>query len=239
MSDIHALVGAYAVDALDPVERELFEKHLEECDDCRSEVDSLQETGALLASLTAVPPPPALKDKVMADVATVRPLPPSLPQRREERRRRRWLPAAVAAAAAVAVLGGGAVILQPWEDQTSQQQLTATEQVLRAPDAKAVRAELDGGAQARLVRSEKLGQAVLVTQDMPSAPDGRVYQLWLQNDRGAMVPAGLMPNAANQEVLLDGDAASATAAGITIEPDGGSEQPTTTPIALFDFEKAV
>ncbi len=39
MSDIHALSGAYAVDALDDIERAQFERHLAECAECRAEVD--------------------------------------------------------------------------------------------------------------------------------------------------------------------------------------------------------
>lgn len=242
--DIHALVGAYAVDALDPDERTLFEAHLGGCADCRDEVASLREAGAMLSALTETPPPTSLKDRVLADVATVRPLPPDLSNAELPRptdlatRRRRWLPAALVAAAAVAVVGAGAVVVQPWDrDQGTEQQLTATQQVLRADDAEEVSLDLDG-ASARLVRSPELGKAVLVTQDMPSAPEGKVYQLWLQDDAGSMIPAGLMPDAANQELLLDGDAASATGAGITVEPDGGSKVPTSEPIALFDFDQA-
>ena len=39
--DIHALSGAYAVDALDDVERAEFERHLASCAACREEVASL------------------------------------------------------------------------------------------------------------------------------------------------------------------------------------------------------
>ena len=35
MSDMHAAVGSYAVDALDPVERAEFESHLADCPGCR------------------------------------------------------------------------------------------------------------------------------------------------------------------------------------------------------------
>ena len=49
MSDIHALSGAYAVDALDDDERELFEQHLAVCPECRAEVRSFGETAALIA----------------------------------------------------------------------------------------------------------------------------------------------------------------------------------------------
>ncbi len=36
-------------------------------------------------------------------------------------------------------------------------------------------------------------------------------------------------------ILLEGDAATATGAGITVEPAGGSTTPTTAPLALFAF----
>ena len=62
-----------------------------------------------------------------------------------------------------------------------------------------------------------------------------VYQLWLQQPGEGMVSAGVMPVQADQTVLLTGDAATAEAVGITVEPEGGSEQPTSDPIALFDF----
>ena len=38
---------------------------------------------------------------------------------------------------------------------------------------------------------------MLVTEDMPAAPDGKVYQLWLQSPADEMVSAGLMPAAAD------------------------------------------
>ena len=46
MSDIHALSGAYAVDALDDIERAHFERHLRDCDTCRAEVGSCVRRGA-------------------------------------------------------------------------------------------------------------------------------------------------------------------------------------------------
>ncbi len=46
MSDLHGLSGAYAVDALDDLERARFERHLAECEDCRAEVASLVEAAS-------------------------------------------------------------------------------------------------------------------------------------------------------------------------------------------------
>ena len=41
-ADIHGLSGAYAVDALDDVERAEFERHLAQCPECQAEVESLR-----------------------------------------------------------------------------------------------------------------------------------------------------------------------------------------------------
>ena len=237
-NDVHALSGAYAVDALDDIERAGFERHLAECAECRAEVASLRETSALLAETTAVPPPGALRDRVLADIKTVRPLPPETPIVRPGTAGRRRGRGArfLAAAAAVVVLGAGATVVwqQPWQDDTSQAP-TAADAVLSADDARSTSLDFPGGAKATVTHSDSMGKAVLVTEKMPPPPKGMVYQLWLDQPVSGMVPAGVMPVKADQTVLLEGDAATAQAAGITIEPEGGSEHPTTKTIALFDF----
>ena len=43
-SDIHSLSGAYALDAVDDLERAAFERHLRECEACALEVGELRET---------------------------------------------------------------------------------------------------------------------------------------------------------------------------------------------------
>ena len=40
--DIHGLTGAYAVDAVDDVERARFEAHLADCPQCQAEVTTLR-----------------------------------------------------------------------------------------------------------------------------------------------------------------------------------------------------
>ena len=76
MNDIHALSGAYAVDALDDAERAEFERHLAVCADCRAEVASFRETTALLAEPEAETPPASLRAHVLSGIQAVRPLPP-------------------------------------------------------------------------------------------------------------------------------------------------------------------
>jgi anti-sigma-K factor RskA len=73
---------------------------------------------------------------------------------------------------------------------------------------------------------------------MAPPPEGKVYELWLDHERVGMVPAGLMAQGGEQEILLKGDPATALGAGITVEPAGGSKTPTLPPVTLFSFEQA-
>jgi anti-sigma factor RsiW len=236
MSDIHALSGAYAVDALDDIERAQFERHLAECAECRAEVASLRDTAGLLAETTAATPPERLRERVLADISTVRPLPPEVPTRATPRRRRR-VAVLAAAAAVIAAVGAGVVVAEPWADNTSEPQLSAVDRVLQADDAETYTRAIDG-SEATLVRSRSLNQAVLVTKNMAPPPEGKVYELWLDHEGVGMVPAGLMDQGGSHMVMLEGDPGAALGAGLTIEPAGGSEEPTRPPMALFEFKQA-
>jgi hypothetical protein len=243
MSDIHALSGAYAVDALDEAERAEFERHLAECPACTSEVDSLQEAAALLAETTAVAPSTELRERVLAQITNVRPLPPVVRDDYaaasgatvttiESHRQRRFRPFLAAAAAAI-LIGTGGVVWQQANDDAAPG--SRYEQVLEASDAQRFTVNV-GDATATVVRSKKLNEAWLVTEDMPAAPNGHAYALWLQHDN-LMVPAGIMPKGSDNEVLLSGDAASANGAGITVENVGDEPtEPSDEVVALFDFE---
>jgi anti-sigma-K factor RskA len=233
--EIHALSGAYAIDALDPEERARFVEHLAACSSCQSEVASLQEAAAVLGEAAATAPPAGLRDRVLAEVGSVRPLPPPVPADRAPGLRR-WAAPLIAAAAVLAVAVGGTVVWDQARDSSSSQ-LTRAEQVVQARDADQVSVDLPGGASATVYLSRAQNRVALVTRHLPAAPAGRVYQLWLQKN-GRMVPAGLMPRGSDQTRLFDGVLAGATAAGITVEPAGGSQEPTTAAIALFEFKEA-
>jgi anti-sigma-K factor RskA len=241
MTDVHALSGAYAVDALDDLERARFERHLSECPDCQAEVAGLREASALLADTVAVTPPPALREQVLAGITSVRPLPPVVSEHAAEaaRRPRRRLRGLLVAAAAVTVLGTGVAIVQPWDDDSTSHeeppQLTAIEQVLNAPDRRRIVQAFEDGSKATVVVSADLSKAVVVTEDMAPPPPGKVYELWYQHG-DEMVPAGIMPDDPDATVLLDGEADEAAAVGITVEPEGGSPEPTTQPVALFPID---
>jgi anti-sigma factor RsiW len=240
MSDSHALSGAFAVDALDDDERAVFEKHLAACPACRAEVASFHETAALVAEATADAPPASLRAGVLAGIREVRPLPPETarpeaPAASDDTAatvvplRRRVLPTLLATAAAVVLLAAGLLVWQPWQSART----SVADQVRHAPDAVTSTQHLPGGGEMTLVRSPSLERAVLVAHDLPSPGAGKTYQLWLAQP-GGMVSAGLVSDTSDTTVLT-GDAATATAAAVSVEPATGSAQPTTDPVALFPF----
>lgn len=247
---LHALSGAYAIDALDDDERETFEQHLPGCADCQQEVSSLREAAALMADDSALPPPPALRNAVLSGIKTIRPLPPVTgthqgPEREEAapalatvlpmRPRRRRIAALVAAAAAVVAVGAGSVY-QPWQDQNPPvAQLSQVDQVLAASDAKHISIDFKDGSSATVVRSASEGQAVLLTRGMKAPPSGKIFELWLRDKSGVMKPAGLMTSGGDHKVLLKGKATGASGVGITVEPKGGSDTPSSQPIAMFEL----
>lgn len=65
---------------------------------------------------------------------------------------------------------------------------------------------------------------------LPPAPAGKVYQLWFVTAANAKISAGLIPtDAAGQGytfIDVPPTIGKLAAAAITLEPDGGSQQPT-------------
>ena len=118
-------------------------------------------------------------------------------------------------------------------------QLTAAEQVIGAPDAEEVFLDLGEAGRATVVRSKAKDRAVIKTEDMVSAPAGKVYELWLMSPEGVVhlgrADARRTPT---RPWSWTGPPPPRSAVGITVEPDGGSEKPTTDPIAFFDLTEA-
>ena len=250
---LHLLTGAYAVGALDPAELAEFEAHLVDCPECSAEVRGLLGTAARLASAEAVEPPARLKAAVMAQIATTRQLPPLEAPRAEESgeaaapaeggvvvpmRRPGWSWGQKALASAAAVLAVVSIGLSALLAQSSstRQQLDAQQQtitrVLTASDARTLAGPVEGGGRGAVVVSPSLGTTVFVASQLPAAPTGHTYELWYLGADGNAVPAGtFVPGAdGHATTVLTGAPGQAAAVGMTVEPAGGSPQPTTAPI---------
>ncbi|WP_328581483.1 anti-sigma factor [Streptomyces sp. NBC_00370] len=245
-AELHTLTGAYALHALEPAERDAFERHLAECPACAQEVSELAATAARLGLAVSVTPPPAMKEQLLRRIATERQDPPRVaPESRSGaagRRGRALSRFALAACLAVAAAFGGIAAWQHQQAQdaraqaqSSQQRSEALASVLAAPDAKVTTGKLTDGATGTVVVSRNQDKAAFVAAGLPEPPNGKVYELWF-NDGGKMRAAGLLsPSAGSDAVLLSGTVGEASGMGITVEPAGGSDQPTSDPLALMNF----
>jgi len=206
-----------------------------DCPQCERLLGEYSETAGRLAfALAPVPLSAGAEDRLMAaarDIAAspgpagiLEPQPPPssvtpgpFPEHRDRSPRvpaRRWAGLA-AVAAAVAVLAGfvGHVI-------------APGSPTLRTVALRGVR-----GQELALVFESGSRQAVLVGSHIAVPPDGRVYELWYQPERGApMAPAGTFVPHSGRVLLPARVGPSFVLVAVSVEPPGGSEQPTTQPV---------
>ncbi|MEV4533387.1 anti-sigma factor [Asanoa sp. NPDC049518] len=226
--DVHALSGAYVLDALTDIERATFRRHLASCATCAIEVAELHETAARLADGAWSVPPPALRDRVFAEVSRTRQDAPTPAKPVRPQRDRRLLTAAAAVVlAAVAATGTFAVQERRMDQQrtTAQAESARVTEVLAAPDAVLRTGGSTNGVRLTVVTSATRGEAVLtMTADRPAGTD-RTYQLWMLAGT-TPTSAGVLPPGTTSATRLITGTASADAFAATIEPEGGSPTPT-------------
>jgi Anti-sigma-K factor rskA/Putative zinc-finger len=250
-ADLHTLTGAYAADALSETERLAFERHVDACPACAQEVRELTETAARLGSTVAVPPPAALWDRVRAEAAVTRQLPPVV-GRADRRRRagrggvlagergvRRRFPPLLAAAAALLVAAISVTALNlglPGQSGRSEGPADLVAAVLTAPDARRIAAKPGLTGQVAVVVSRRRGQAVFEASGLPEVPAARTYQLWVV-DRSGPRPAGLVEPGGGGRVtrLLEGRVTGSEQVAMTVERRGGAARPTSEPVVVVDL----
>ena len=258
--DLHTLAAPYVLGALPEDEHARFEDHLEDCDDCAHQVAQLQEATLGLSGDLAETPPAGLRERVMAEAqrtpqeapdaepkeapdAEVRPLRP-----RAAGGVKSWAFRATAAAAAVlaVVVAGLAYVVADLTErvetneqlaQQSQQEAEQYAELLAAPDAQLTTVEADDGVTARLLYSTTRDPALITTDQLDPAPADRTYQLWVIDD-GDPTPAGIFDTDPDGRAVVQvtGDLEAGVLIGVTEEPAGGSEQPTTDPILAIQLD---
>lgn len=231
----HELTAAYAVDALDPVEREAYERHLAGCERCQAELATMWETTEALAVAASGPEPrPELRERILsaarAEPHVVVPFAP---------RRSRAVPvlAAAAALAAVVALAVGIWGVSLSSDLDDARSAVARERqtaaVLADPGARSVALQAGDG---RLVVTDD-GRAVVVLDGLDPAPAGKTYQLWIVpgGDIAAATSGGLFSGDEGMDVaLVDGALAEGDLVAVTVEDAGGVDAPTTDPIVASE-----
>lgn len=249
-TDAIELAGLYVLDALEPHERALVDAHIASCPETHDEFAAVGGVAPALATLAdPVGAPASLKNKVMADyragagarvwepprVASAAPLRPT------GQTRPSWLGWAATAAAVlvIAVTAGWAFVNQQNADfDTQRSQFIADAiDVMAAPGSSvAVLQGSDSAATASgfaAFGADGAGYIVLV--DMPVAPNGSTYQAWYIAD-GVPASAGLMTVDRDGYALMAISARPGTQIiALTIEPTGGSDLPTSDPIAAGEL----
>ena len=222
--DVKAQAAPYVLGGLEPDEKDAFEAHLATCAECTAEVQSLRRTTDALAY--AVPqraPPPELRERVLgAFEQSQSPVAAARPVRSHSRN---WWPLA-ASLVLVAAVGAYAVRLQMRVGD-----LQSSVAVVAAPDL--VRIDLAGqptapASSGRALWSRAHGM-VFATSNLPAAPAGKVYQVWVVT-AGAPISAGLVvPDPAGGGMTYfytPPDIPAPTAVAVTLEPAGGVPAPT-------------
>jgi anti-sigma-K factor RskA len=228
------LKDAFVLGALPQEERQEFEEYLAEHPERQAEIDELGTVAGLLAlSPPEQEPPPELRRRIMDAVGAEAGRP-------HESRRSvlAWIGdllsarnLALGAVAAMLVIG-----LFSWNLilQGEVQDLQGRVQSLQSQPQEPQMVELGGagteqGARAELVTLEG-DRAVLVVEDMPPVPEGKTYQIWVIED-DVPKPSGLFePKQDSVAAVVENPLGGGDVIAVTVEPEGGSPQPTTDPV---------
>ena len=228
--DLHSLMAPYALDALDADERSRFEAHLDQCVDCQVEMAGFMETAVRLGDAVSHTPPPALRDRLLAEISTTPQQHPIVSSLAERRTLRRVLPRLVMAAAfLVGAVGVGGFVVERDNAQQEHDQNVAISRVIGAEDVATKAKTFDTGGSVKMYSSAAADSAVIIAKDLPSPGAGKVYQVWMIDQAG---PTSQGTFEKGGQMIMSG-VSGADRVAVTVEPAGGSKQPTSAPIATI------
>lgn len=227
--EIEELIAADALDALEPAGRDRLARemaaHGPDCPDCARLLAEYEEVAGWLAL--------ALEPTPLSEGAEARLLEAARAEREPVTsaigRWRRWAAVASVAAALAVVAGAVGWAIAP-RGQGSGSQFVAF--VAQAGVRVATLTSANGQTLAVAFRSGG-SEAWVVGTGVPDPAGHHVYELWYRNGPvGRMQPAGtFVPQKGTVVSKVTVGGAFDTLA-VSVEPPGGSEQPTTTPIYL-------
>lgn len=248
------LSGSYALNGLDAADLAEFEAHLGQSPATRDEVTELTDTAVLLGLATRpVQPSAGLKASIMDQLDAHPQLPvastvaassaaassAAFESPAGRKAQARWFTRPVTALAAVAAaialfVGGGVITTSLAQNSFAQQQADQLAAINSADDAQRASVDLADGGTATLVWSNTLLSSALIVDGLAPLPADRTYELWYINDAGAR-PAGTFGVAGSGSTwrVLDGTMKAGDTVGVTVEPRGGSDAPTTDPVVVI------
>lgn len=214
-------VAAYALGAVTSGETSEILDHLKTCEECRLEYEALSPVVDAVArtSEAEIGPSPLLKARIMH---TVRP---------RSARSFPWLAALAAVACLAAIILGSADVAL--NTNLANDRLEIARQSRTMGDLVASDANRYPFAKGEvLTRGSRLYVAL---RALPAPPQGKVYQAWtLARGSKKMRPSVTFrpSNDGVAVIALPVDASTIIAVAVSVEPMGGSRQPTTAPLAI-------
>lgn len=248
-------VGALDDTEIDRVEIEIARETVEEQRRYRREVSRTREALARMTIQDETPPPPRIREQLLASLSA----PPDFDRSTDgvdpvaargavvgtsdnvidlaARRRRVSLAVGSVAAALMLIIGGvlvGRVTAPESSAPVASQLEQDTSAVLTAPDMQ-LRQDALGGGNVTVAASRESNKAVVFADGLPPTPTGQTYQMWLIGDSHDPTSVGLMQGDPGRQVVALDDLTGSDQLGITIEPEGGSPQPTSEVITAVQF----
>jgi anti-sigma-K factor RskA len=241
--ELQQSAAAYALGALDAGERSAFEAHLDVCAGCRAEVEAFTEVSALLAYAAPVAQPRnAVRARIVANAVGVRPITSA---RSRSGSGMAWF--AAAAAMVVAAISGNAYRRERiatdrlgTELSSARHELTRRDSMVAAflgPEVHVVSLSApERKPSMRVFWNHTKNVFIVTAHDLEPLPAGKTYQLWaMPKGKAPMSMGTFTTDASGRATAVLAVASEVNAAGfiddcgLTIEPAGGSEQPTESP----------
>jgi anti-sigma-K factor RskA len=244
MSDPHLPyrenLAAYAVQALEADEDAALKAHLQTCESCGAQLTDYQRLSAgLLSALPPQAPRPALRRILQRRLSS--PMRSVRPQFKLS-----WGQVGIASVSVLLIAFNLISISQIYSLKEQQAELSRqfySEQtaiaMLSYPGTQSIAFNQEGIVGSLLVDKNRNLLAVFAWH-LPPTPQGKTYQMWLIDPQGDRTSGGFLTPEADQPFAMAVIASPQPLAGfagfgITLEPSGGSPQPTGPKILRVNF----
>jgi anti-sigma-K factor RskA len=229
-------IPAYALGALDAEDARLLEAHLQTCEACQAELVRYREiSDNLLMTVPPRQPSPALRKRLQSR------LPSARSAQRATRPRLAWSFGQLAIAGALVLLFAMNLFsfVQMRDFQRQSQNSQAVLAMLAYPGTQSLPISEESVSGTVLLDRDRNSAAVVVW-NLPGVTAAQTYQIWLIQPDGHRVSAGVFRPRADlpyttQPVFASQNLSSFVGMGVTIEPAGGSSQPTGPRVFKVDF----
>ena len=240
--DYKEMIPARALSALDAAEERALNEHLDNCAECRKELEDWQATAATLALASdSAEPSPEVRERILSEVRKDRSSTPEVIPFKSPPRNI-WSSfgtlGAIAAVVLFTALSVGLAVL--WRQNQRLARENKFVELVNTPGARVseLRGAEPGQSATAKLAYDRAGHAILMASKLPSVPQGKAYQLWfIVGDKPPVPGKTFVPDKAGTAILEDElprDAVDANVFAITVEPEGGSSAPTS-PIYLRTF----